>query len=253
MSKSCLIFDDDPVSLAEISFLLGRYAKDWKISGYASSISDCENLLKTTSVDVIFCDIHFGDKVIFSELPSLREYSGDIVFISGDNGYAMEAFELSAANYILKPIDEDKFAVVINKLTSPYESALKFDKEEVLNTNDLVYYNNLSSDKKIAFRTNKGYMIRNVNDIVYIKSNNNYSEFFFPNKEREVVAKSISEFEKILERLGFFRIHQSYLVNFKYVSRFDNESLNLYLNTDDSLPVSIRRKSYLLEMLRNIF
>ncbi len=61
------------------------------------------------------------------------------------------------------------------------------------------------------------------------------------------------DYERMLDSFGFFRIHQSYLVNFKYVVRFDTEELELHLTTGEALPVSNRKKTILLEMLRRVF
>ena len=64
---------------------------------------------------------------------------------------------------------------------------------------------------------------------------------------------TLLEYEKMLETYGFFRIHQSYLVNLKYMSKFDNDSLEMVLENGEILPVSNRRKSNLLDILRGIF
>lgn len=251
MNKNCLIFDDEAAALSEVSFLVGKYAPNWKISGIASTIENCKKLLKTQKADIIFTDIHFGKDIIFDILPELKEFNGSIIFISGDNGFATQAFQLSAASYILKPINETHFKETINKFQTT-------DREALLPTvsNDVLFHN-LSADKglhkKIAFNTNSGYVIKEVNDIIYAKSANNYTEVYFSGKEKVFVARTMLDYEKMLDSFGFFRIHQSYLVNFKYVVRFDTEELELHLTTGEALPVSNRKKTILLEMLRRVF
>jgi two-component system LytT family response regulator len=250
MAISCLIFDDEPNAIAEVSYLIGKYAPQWKISGIASTILECENLLKTQVVDIIFSDIHFGNEIIFNALPELNNFKGDLIFISGDNGFAMQAFQLSATSYMLKPINEKQFEQTISKYHLPsYESGSSATTE--------VLIHNLKEDKpshkRIAFHTNKGYVIKEVNEIVYANSSNNYTEIYFINSEKVFVAKTLLEYEKMLDEFGFFRIHQSYLVNFKYVVRFDTENLELHLTSGETLPVSNRKKTLLLEMLRRIF
>lgn len=251
MNKNCLIFDDEPVALSEVSFLVGKYAPNWKILGIASNISDCKKLLNAHKADIIFTDIHFGKEVIFDILPELKQFNGDIIFISGDNGFATQAFQLSATSYILKPINENHFKETIGKFQS-----VETENRLPTSSNDVLFHN-LNTDKgihkKIAFNTNSGYVIKEVDDIVYAKSSNNYTEVYFANKEKVFVAKTMLDYEKMLDDFGFFRIHQSYLVNFKYVVRFDTEELELYLTTGEALPVSNRKKTILLEMLRRVF
>jgi len=252
MSLSCLIFDDEAAAIAEVSFLIGKHAPNWKILGIASTISDCKKLLKTTKADIVFSDIHFGEEIIFDVLPELKIFKGDLVFISGDNGFATQAFQLSATSYILKPINENHFIQTLQKYQLP-------DVERIFAsapTKDVLFHNlteHQSAHKKIAFNTNTGYVIKELNDVVYGKSSSNYTEFFFSDKEKVLVTKTMLEYEKMLDALGFFRIHQSFLVNFKFVDRFDSEELQLYLRTGEILPVSNRRKTILLEMLRRVF
>ncbi|HOY41254.1 MAG TPA: LytTR family DNA-binding domain-containing protein [Chitinophagales bacterium] len=250
MSLSCLIFDDEAVAIADVSFLIGKYAPDWKIAGIASTISDCKKLLKSKTVDIIFSDIHFGNDIVFELLPELNSFKGDLIFISGDNGYATQAFQLSATSYILKPINETHFMQTLKKYQLPNVERLPAA------SNDVLFHNlkeEIPAHKKIAFNTSTGYVIKEINDIVYAKSSNNYTEVYFANKEKVFVAKTMLDYEKMLDSFGFFRIHQSYLVNFKYVVRFDTEELELHLTSGEALPVSNRKKTILLEMLRRIF
>lgn len=247
---SCLIFDDEPAAIMELSFLIGKYAPHWKIAGIASTIHDCKKALHEHFPDVIFTDIHFGENIIFDILPELKSFKGDIIFVSGDNGFASQAFELSAANYFLKPINELKFKKFIEEFT--LESKQKTDDT----TREVLFHNlaeNKSSLKKIAFSTNTGYLIRELSDIVYVKANSNYTEFYFSDSENLLATKTLLVYEKMLEDFGFFRVHQSFLVNFKYVARFDSDYLQLYLTTGDIIPVSNRRKSQLLDILRGVF
>jgi two-component system LytT family response regulator len=250
MSLSCLIFDDDAAAIAEVSFLIGKYASNWSIVGIASTTEECRNLLKTNIADIIFTDIHFGDEIIFDALPELKSVKGDLVFITADNGFATQAFQLSATSYILKPINEHHFIQALQKYQTTNLG------NTITQTNEVLFHNlneSHSSFKKIAFNTNTGYVIKEVNDIIYAKANSNYTEFYFTDIEKILVSKTLLEYEKMLENYGFFRIHQSYLVNLKYMSKFDNDSLQMVLENGEVLPVSNRRKSNLLDILRGVF
>lgn len=246
----CFIFDDEPASIVQVSFLLGKYAPHWKIIGVASDVSKCRKLLEEQQADVIFTDIHFGEDDVFKVLPELKAFKGDIIFISGDNGFAAQAFELSAVNYFLKPINEDLFKSFIDKYIAKPEQIENKSIAEFL-------FQNLSENKnalkKIAFNTVSGYVIKEINDIIYAKASSNYTELSFLNKEKILASKTLLVFEKMLEGYGFFRVHQSYLVNFKYVVKFDSENLQIELSNGEKIPVSNRKRSELLELLKNVF
>ena len=226
MNIKCLIFDDQASAISEISFLVGKYAPNWKILGIASTIDDCRILLQEQqTANVIFSDIHFGNQIIFDVLPELRQFKGDIIFISGDNSYAAQAFQLSAVNYMLKPINESFFYNVI----SNYQGVIK---ERINNAAQEVLFHNLNTNdekKKIAFNTSNGYIIKQLEDIIYAKANSNYTEFFFTGNEKIITTKTMLEYEKMLTGFGFIRIHQSYLVNFNYVLKFESEHLLLHI------------------------
>lgn len=246
----CLIFDDEPASIVQVSFLLGKYAPHWKITGVASEVSKCRKLLEEQQADVVFTDIHFGEDDVFKVLPELKAFKGDIIFVSGDNGFAAQAFELSAVNYFLKPINEDLFKSFIDKYKG------KPDKSSNETVADLLFQHLTEGKcalKKIALNTGSGYVVKEINDIVYAKASSNYTELSFQNKDKILASKTLLVFEKMLEGYGFFRIHQSYLVNFKYVQKFDSEYLQIELTTSEKLPVSNRKRSELLELLKGVF
>ena len=166
MSLSCLIFDDEAAAIAEVSFLIGKYVPDWKVLGIASTIDKCKELLSTQKADIIFSDIHFAEEIVFDVLPELNDFKGDIIFISGDNGYATQAFQLSAISYILKPVNETHFKQIISKYLSR-------EVEKLPSVSNDVLFHNLkagipAAHKKIAFNTTNGYVIKEVDDIVML-------------------------------------------------------------------------------------
>jgi two-component system LytT family response regulator len=250
MSLTCIIIDDEPAAIIQVSFLLGKYAQDWTILGFASDITSSKKLLETYKPDVIFSDIHFGDEVIFDVLPELKLYKGSIVFISGDNGFASQAFELSAVNYLLKPLDEERFAAFVKSFNVDPQEIPVPDSIQLL-------YHNISekklSLKKMSFPTKTGYSIKEMNEIIYAKSESNYTLFHLKDGEKILATKTLLYYDQILEEFGFFRIHQSYLINLNFLLKFDSENLQVEVFENDLLPVSIRRKSALMERIKGVF
>lgn len=249
MSKTVLIFEDDLKAIGEITFLMGKHAPNWKIVGIGSTATKCYNLLETVESDIIITDIHFGNEIVFNVLPQLSSYNGHLVFASADNNFAAQAFQLSASNYLLKPINEIIFQQMVAKIES--EKNIKNEKRHETLVKNMDTPNNLP--KKIAFETRNGYLIKNLNEIIYAKADNNYTEIYFKNKEKLVVSKTMLFYEKMLKDFDFVRIHQSYLVNFEHVVKFDKENFVLKLNQGDELPVSSRKKTVILELMHTIF
>jgi two-component system LytT family response regulator len=250
MNFSCLIFDDEPSAIVEVSFLLGKHAPSWEILGVSSDIDTCRKLLSRETPDIVFCDIHFGRQIVFDALPELKAFAGNIVFITGDNSYATQAFELSAVNYLLKPIDEEKFIYFLSKYENSKGVNLGHFKSKIL-------YHNLKENssllKKLSFPTSSGYEIRQLNEILYAKAYNNYSEFYFSDDKKSLATKTLLLYEGILEEFGFFRIHQSYLVNLTHIISLDTENLQIKLSNGHILPISNRKKGVLLDKIKSVF
>lgn len=250
MNFNCLIFDDEPSSIVDVSFLLGKYAPQCKILGMASEIEACRKLLEKDTPDIVFCDIHFGNDIVFDVLPELKSFKGDIVFISGDNGFATQAFELSASNYLLKPLDEEKFSEFLKGFLHGENRKQRADNVQLL-------YHNLSEKKlnlkKISFPTKSGFVIKEINEIIHAKSESNYTIFYFRDGEQILATKTLLYYDRIFEELGFFRIHQSYLVNLNYLQKFDSENLQVQVEGNQVLPVSIRRKAALMDRIKGVF
>lgn len=241
----CFIFDDDASALVEISFLIGKYAPDWKIIGIASTVEGCRSVLKEQTPDIIFTDIHFGQEIIFDIIRELKAFKGDIVFISGDSGYASKALQLSAVNYFLKPIN----ALEFKNFIEAYSKNQNRKGFELYNETIFHNLNDEQSNKKISFFTNSGYIVKELNKVLYAKAINEHTEFCFTDHKKYTQEKSLMSYEKTLEETQFFRIHPSYLVNKEFIQRFDIERLQVYLTTGETLPVSNRRKTELLEIL----
>jgi two-component system, LytTR family, response regulator len=249
MTKNVLIFEDSINAISEITFLLGKLAPSWKIVGIGTTINQCYNLLETINADIIFSDIHFGDEVVFDNLPQLTNFEGSIVFVSADNGFASQSFQLSAIDYLLKPINEILFHQMLLKLEHA-DKNVNIKKQKILLEN---LTENTSTPKRIAFDTNIGLMVKQVDEIIYAKADGNYTEIYFKNGEKILIPKTILIYEKMLAGFNFIRIHQSYLVNFQEIIKFDKGNFVITLKSGINLPVSHRKRSILLKQMHNLF
>jgi two-component system LytT family response regulator len=95
-------------------------------------------------------------------------------------------------------------------------------------------------------------VVRNLDELVFIQASGNYTELHFSDKKSFILTKTLSEFETMLINYNFFRIHQSYLINILFIDFFNSEELTLILSNGKTLPVSTRRRPFLLEKLKTI-
>lgn len=249
-SFSCLIFEDDNTCVDEIMYLIKKYLKGVSVIGVGNTESECRKLMTTTDVDVIFTDIHFKNRTVFEMLPELKDFPGDIVFISGDNNYASEAFQLSASYYFLKPVKEQAFESFFEDFVPGKNRPDNITARSILHGH---LNSKLYPPQRIAFNTNEGYLVHEVDNVIYAKAFSNYTEFYLSDGSKVLTSKTLLSYEKALSNYGFFRIHQSYLINLKYVVMFHSEDMQVKLKNNALIPVSSRKKSAFLDILKSLF
>lgn len=250
-----IIVDDEEYSRKSLFFLIDGYCPKVKIKGIAKSVQEARKMLKSNELDVVFLDIAMPNEDGFGLLPDLNKSSCSVIFTTAHNQHALRALKASAVDYLLKPIDIEELKVAIEKAI-----ILKgLIKNEGINISDnKILFNsleeNLNDIKKIT-KLNlpylNGFNIINVNSIVYIEADSNYSIFHLENHSRLVVSKHLKEYEEILVGTGFSRIHKSTIINLKHLKNYSNKN-GLIVSMSDSSEhtVSRRRVSDFLEIVR---
>jgi len=108
----------------------------------------------------------------------------------------------------------------------------------------------LSNQKLVLTTINSIHFIQ-IENILFCKSNNSYTTFYLVNQDPIVVSRNIKEFETELNQFHFFRTHQSYLANLNHISKVDKfNGFSLILTDNSRIPISIRKKKSLLQILR---
>jgi two-component system, LytTR family, response regulator len=244
MIKAILI---DDIEQARITFKkdLEVYAQDVEIIGEASGVVEGAKLLKTNQPDILFLDIQMQDGSGFDLLDILPEINFKIIFITASDAHAIKAFRYAAIDYLLKPVDPDELKAALEKFRTnqPDES----EKYKLLNDS---LKNINKPNERLALHAQDKIHIVNIKDILRCESNINYTEFYFLDAKRIVVSKTLKEFEDILGDQGFYRVHQSHLVNTKMIKEFvKTEGGHLIMMDGKMVPVSTRKRPEVVKML----
>lgn len=242
------IFEDELETAREVARLVKKYAPGYTLVGHANTIEQCKQMIANEQLDLILSDIHFGNDVIFDHVTELKDFTGHIVFISGYNNFAVESFELNAINYILKPITETAFEQMIDRVETSQQADSRTKLQQMISNN----LEETVGNRRISFYSKDGLVIKRLSEILYFKSDSNYTEVFFSDQEKLLITKTILHFEKLLHGHGFFRIHQSYLVNLQYLKLFNREECFIQLQDGKTLPVSHRKKSELVTAVNSM-
>ncbi|MBC7862442.1 MAG: response regulator transcription factor [Bacteroidia bacterium] len=242
-----VIIDDIEQARNTLKKDLATYCPVVNLVGEADGVVNGAKLLSKEKPDVLFLDIQMQDGSGFDLLEIIKDASIKVIFVTAYDAYAIKALRYSAVDYLLKPIDPDELKAAVEKL-----SARKINEGQSL---ELLAENIKGKTKahiKLALHTQEKIHVVNITDIIRCESNVNYTEFFFANAKKMLVTKTLKDFEEILSEHGFFRVHQSHLVNTKYIKEFIKSEDSLVMNDNCHVPVSTRKRAEVMKMLDDL-
>lgn len=243
---SIAVIDDEPKARETLINILALSHLEIKIVGEADSVQSAFKLISLQSPDVVLLDINLPDGNGFDLLRKFEKINFKIIFITAHEEYAIQAFKFSAIDYILKPIRAAELFVAIEKAND------SFNREEtVLKISALL--SNLDRLKKIVLKTSESIHIVNVQHIIRCQADVNYTTFYLEGGETLLVSKPLKDYDELLSRAGFFRTHQSHLVNLEHVLRYDKKDGGyLYMDNKSIVPVSTRKKDELFRLFEQM-
>jgi len=257
MSINAIIVDDEEYSRKSLFFLIEGYCPEVKVKGIARSVSEARSFLKSETIDLVFLDIAMPVEDGFSLLPDLKKNITSVIFTTAFNQYAIKAIKASAVDYLLKPIDIQELQESIIKAHAWKE--LSTDKAHIANHESMFSslnenLNEIKKIRKINLPHANGFHVLNVNNIVYIQADSNYSVFHVENGEKIVVSKHLKEYEGILDDCGFCRIHKSTIINLIHLKNYSNRNgLIVKMSDHSEHSVSRRRSPGFMETVKELF
>ena len=243
-----IIIDDIEQARITLKKDLEVYARDVVVIGEAGGVVEGAKLLKSQQPDVLFLDIQMQDGSGFDLLDILKEIPFKIIFITASDAHAIKAFRYAAIDYLLKPVDPDELTAALDKYRK--EKLNENDKYRLLND---TLKNHHKPNSRLALHTQDKIHIVNISDIVRCESNVNYTEFYFNGGKKLLVTKTLKEFEDLLSDQGFYRVHQSHLINTKYIKEFvKTDGGYILMNDGSNVPVSTRKRPDVIKMLEEL-
>jgi two-component system LytT family response regulator len=246
-----IIIDDEPNARQLISNVLELYCPQVEVVGQAHNVESGIELIRRENPELVLLDIQMPDGSGFDLLKKIGEIDFSFIFITAYEHYAIKAIKLSALDYLLKPINTNE---LIDSIEKAQLSQVNMDEIKTKLEN---YHNNINQqnrEKRLTLNTTDSVYSIKIKDITYCKSDKNYTDIHLLKGKKLLVSKTLKDFELLLSDYGFFRVHQSYLVNMNYVSYYEKEGLggNAILENEASIPVSSRKKEGFLKFLEKM-
>lgn len=232
-----IIIDDERLARQELKTLLSEF-KDIEIIAECSDAMQAKEKINELKPDVIFCDIQMPGK---TGLELVEEISAtvEVVFVTAYDEHAIKAFELNAFDYLLKPVQPERLAETIKKL-SIKESANRPDNNTPLTEKDSVFIKD----------GEKCWLVK-LADIRLFESEGNYVRVYF-DTFRPLILRSLNSLETRLNEKQFFRASRKHMINLSYVASIEtwfNGGLNVKLKDGKEIEISRRQAVRLKDMM----
>ncbi|MCL1664558.1 LytTR family DNA-binding domain-containing protein [Elizabethkingia ursingii] len=222
-----------------------REIPDIEVVGYTDQVKTALEEIPKLEPHLILADIQLKDTISFRLFDTLDIEKYKVIFITAFSHYSIQALNLGAIGYLLKPIADDELKAAIQKVIDKNEAYLVQQSQLQLANN---YIEKPKEVNRIVLKNRDYLQIILCDDIVYCEGDKGYTTFFLNNEPGVLVSKVLKEYETLLSPAHFIRCHQSYLVNMNYVTRYFKEGY-LQLKTGVKIPVSARKKDDVLKYL----
>ena len=240
-----VIVDDEPKAVQSLSWELTNFNKDIEIVKTFTNPEEALLFLEEYTPDCLFLDIQMPTMDGFQFLDKINKKDIAVVFTTAYDEYAIKALKREALDYLLKPIDTDDLSEALRKIK-------KF-KSRIVNSNNLenilLDFNSKNNNKKITISTEGKLLFLKLNEILFVQSDGNYCTLFLLDNQKILVTKKLKEIDGLLPNDSFFRIHNSYIINFNKIKEYLKTEGYVVMESGHRIPVARQRKSDFLEKI----
>lgn len=238
-----LIIDDERLARQELKSLLAQY-HEIEIAGECADAASAIEAIHTHRPDVIFLDIQMPGKTGFELLAELTQVP-DVIFVTAHDEYAIRAFEVSAMDYLLKPVQAERLAAALKKLfEKPRRQETKTDEAPAIETP-------LADTDQVFVKDGERCWFVKLEDIRLFESEGNYVRVYFQNN-KPLILRSLNYLDERLNNRTFFRASRKHIVNLKWVESIEswfNGGLLVKLRGGEQVEISRRQAVRLKEVM----
>jgi len=235
-----VIIDDEARARRILKSHLKENCPEVEVVDEAEDVLTGIKSIQTHHPDLIFLDIEMPGYTGFQLLEFFDDPKFNVIITTAFDHYAVQAFQFSAIDYLLKPIDEAQLKESITKAFSLRSDTKIKERFEALNSNL-----EKGTLQKIALPLSKGLQFVSVKDIIYLEAEGAYTSIFLKNDSKILVSKKIKDFELMLNSPNstFFRTHRSFIINLSHIKRYvKSEGGHIKMDNDALIQISREKK-----------
>src|SRR5690606_38933923 len=247
-----IIVDDEHDGIRTLEKMLQLHCPQVKVLGAASNAQEAKKLIPELQPNVVFLDIQMPGKSGLELLKEIPEINFEVIFVTAHNEYMLQALQYSAADYLLKPVDEDRLVEAVHRVEQRMKDERIDERTQTLLHN--LGKAGLPSEMKLCLPTLKGFIIRKLDEIIYCEAERSYTIFHIVGSKPVIVSKPLIEYESLLNDTSFLRIHKSFLVNLHHVKEYQRgEGGVVIMSNDAEIEISRRKKDQFLLRIKEIY
>ncbi|WP_121147337.1 LytR/AlgR family response regulator transcription factor [Tenacibaculum discolor] len=238
-----LIIEDKEYIRKGLQNLLQLLDTEITVLGECEYVKEAVVVANACKPELVFLDINLTDGTGFDFLEQTENLDFKVIFITAYEEHALRALKIGAVDYLLKPVDIDELQTALEKVA---QLPIKQQKQQVQITKQA--WNN--EDSKLILSLHDSFQVIDLNELLFCESDKGYTTFYCSNNKKHLVSKTLKEFEERLSNANFTRPHQSYIVNLKFIDKYDKSGV-IHLKNGKKIPVSTRKKEQFLNTFLN--
>jgi two-component system LytT family response regulator len=247
-----IIVDDERLARQELRSMLQRHP-EIDIVAEAKNAIDAEEKIRTLSPDLVFLDIQMPGKTGFELLEEL-DVLPIVVFVTAYDEHALKAFDYSALDYLLKPLEPARLALAIDKAKEEFKDNSSYSEsnaDDSSSSNSNRPAHDLGLKNKVFLKDGERCWFVALEDISHLESIGNYTRVFF-NNEHALIRRSLNQLEERLPDEYFFRASRQHIIHLGYVEQIEpamSGNLEVTLKGKHSVELSRRQSSAFKEKM----
>lgn len=237
-----LVLDDDNKISNMIKSLLEKYfSKSIKQIDTVSNVEEAVKAINSENYQLYLFDIHLGNETSFEIFDQIEKSKTKLIFITGHEKYAINAIKHQAIDYILKPINICEFKNSIEKVLDLIQK-----EQKVGSVNQF----SIKQENSLMLKALESIKLVKLNEVIYLEASGPYTDVFLTTGDKITVTKHLKDFENKLENTGFYRIHNSFIINTLKISGITKkDGYTVEMQNNKSLVISSRRKDDFMHYL----
>lgn len=243
-----IIIDDEENARITLNALLQEYAPEVEVMAQCANVPEGVLAINKHNPDVVFLDIEMPEYNGFELIGFFKEITFEIVFVTAYSQDAIRAFEVSAVDYLLKPVEIENLQNAVERVKEKRSTSSIMQRLDLMKQ---VY--NGGEIHKIALPMSDGLLFMEVNRIVLFEADRAYTDIYLNDGSKITVSKTMRTFEDILSNRPYiFRPHRSFLINLNFIKKYNRGDSTILMDNNHLVAISRERKADFESLLKEL-